>query len=89
MTNREQILEKMGDSLIACQVIEKVDYYGQQDWCIVYKFNGKIYHDFDDAYKAVKEWLDEEYEEEKEPTRTVRVKVDFSEGYEKYKNSDN
>lgn len=65
MTNREKILEKMGDSLIACQVIEKANYYRRQGWCIVYKFNGKIYRDFDDAYKAVKEWLDEEYEEEK------------------------
>lgn len=79
MTNREKILEKMGDSLIACQVIEKVNYYRRRGWCIVYKFNGKIYHDFDDAYKAVEEWLDEEYEEEKKPTRiTVQVPIKWN-----------
>lgn len=66
MTNREAILKKFGDSLIADQLIEKVHYYkSQQDyrqknWDIVYKFNNKIYPNINDAFKAVKEWLDEE-----------------------------
>lgn len=79
MTNREKILEKIGDSLIACQVIEKTNYYRRQGWCIVYKFNGKIYYDFDDAYKALKEWLDEEYEEEKKPARmAVQIPIKWN-----------
>lgn len=66
MTNREAILKKFGDSLIADQLIERVHYYkSQQDyrqknWDIVYKFNHKIYPNINDAFKAVKEWLDEE-----------------------------
>lgn len=95
MTNREKILSLIGDKMIADNLIYCVQAYRTKDELrshnphIEYKFNKQIYRDFDAAYKAVKEWLDEEYEEEKEPTRTVRVKVDFSEGYEKYKNSDN
>lgn len=76
MTNREQILEKIGDSLIACQFIEKGIYYRQQGWCIVYKFNGKIYHDFDDAYKALKEWLDKEAKQQEDnDNRTIRIPI--------------
>lgn len=66
MTNREAILKKFGDSLIADQLIEKVRYYKSQhdyrqnNWDIVYKFNNKIYPNINDAFKAVKEWLDEE-----------------------------
>lgn len=66
MTNREAILKKFGDSLIADQLIEKVRYYKcqqdyrQNNWDIVYKFNNKIYPNINDAFKAVKEWLDEE-----------------------------
>lgn len=95
MTNREKILSQCGDTLIANQLIECVRAYRSKEELrshnphIEYKFNKQIYRDFDAAYKTVKEWLDEKYEEEKEPTRTVRVKVDFSEGYEKYKNSEN
>ena len=75
MTNREQRLEKIGDNLIACQFIEKGIGYSQHDQRIVYRFNGKIYLDFNDAYKALKKWLDEEYEEEKKPTRLITVQV--------------
>lgn len=80
MTNREKILEKMGDSLIACQVIEKVDYYYDhraRNWGIAYKFNGKIYRDFDDAFKALKAWLDEEEktDDEDNDNRTIRIPI--------------
>lgn len=75
MTNREAILKKIGDSLIACQLIEKVDYYGKQGWCMVYKFNGKIYHDFDEAYSALKAWLDEEDQPQASPDDNTVVRV--------------
>lgn len=83
MTNREAILKKFGDSLIADQLIEKVNYYKkqydyrQQGWCIVYKFNGKIYPNIDDAFKALKEWLDEEEEtrDEDNDNRTIRIPI--------------
>lgn len=76
MTNREKILERIGDSLIAYHLIEKVDYYYDhraRNWGIAYKFNGKIYLDFNDAFKAVKEWLDEEEKTSDEDNRTTRI----------------
>lgn len=79
MTNREKILEKMGDSLIAYQLIEKVHCYKnqydyrQRGWGIAYKFNGKIYHNFDEAFKALKAWLDEEEKTDDEDSKTTRV----------------
>lgn len=78
MTNREAILKKFGDSLIAYHLIEKVDYYYEhraRNWGIAYKFNGKIYLDFNDAFKAVKEWLDEEEEtsDEDNDNGTIRI----------------
>lgn len=83
MTNREKILSTIGDSLIACQLIETAHYYKnqydyrQQGWCIVYKFNGKIYHNFDDAYGALKAWLDEEEQPQasSDDNTVVRVQI--------------
>lgn len=81
MTNREKILEKMGDSLIACQLIEKVHCYKnqydyrQRAWNIGYKFNGKTYHNFDEAYAALKAWLDEEEQTQESPDDNTVVRV--------------
>lgn len=66
MTNREKILLEMGDMLIANILIECVRAYRTKEELrshnphIEYKFNKQIYRDFDAAFKAVKEWLDEE-----------------------------
>lgn len=81
MTNREAILKKFGDTLIACQCIEKVRCYKNQydyrqnGWDVVYRFNNKIYPNIDDAYKAVREWLDEEDESDEENNDTIKVKI--------------
>lgn len=80
MTNREKILERIGDSLIAYHLIEKVDYYYDhraRNWDIAYKFNGKIYPNIDDAFKALKAWLDEEEETDDEDNddRTIRISI--------------
>ena len=81
MTNREAILKRMGDSLIACQLIEKVNYYKDdcdyRRWgcCIFYKFNDKTYHNFDEAYAALKTWLDEEEQTQESPDDKVVVRV--------------
>lgn len=66
MTNREQILSMIGDELIASNLIECRKYYKTTEelhsgkYEVVYIFNGKIYDNQEDAFNAVKEWLDEE-----------------------------
>ena len=38
-----------------------------------------FYKTYEDAFNALKEWLDEEYEEEKKPTRmTVQVPIKWN-----------
>ena len=66
MTNREQILSMIGDELIASNLIECRKYYKTTEelhsgkYQIVYVFNKKIYNNQEDAFNAVKKWLDEE-----------------------------
>lgn len=66
MTNREQILSMIGDELIASNLIECRHYYRTMEelhsgkYQTVYVFNKKLYSNQDDAFNAVKQWLDEE-----------------------------
>ena len=66
MTNREQILSMIGDELIASNLIECRKYYKTTEelhsgkYQTVYVFNNKLYSNQEDAFSAVKEWLDEE-----------------------------
>lgn len=66
MTNREQILSLVGDEMIAERLIEIRHYYRTEEelhsgkYQIAYVFNKKIYDNQEDAFNAVKEWLDEE-----------------------------
>ena len=66
MTNREQILSMIGDELIASNLIECRKYYKTTEelhsgkYKVVYIFNEKIYDNQEDAFSAVKKWLDEE-----------------------------
>lgn len=66
MTNREQILSMIGDELIASNLIECHHYYRTMEelhsgkYQTVYVFNNKLYSNQEDAFNAVKQWLDEE-----------------------------
>ena len=66
MTNREQILSMIGDELIASNLIECHHYYRTMEelhsgkYQTVYVFNKKLYSNQEDAFNAVKQWLDEE-----------------------------
>lgn len=66
MTNREKILSLIGDKMIADQLIDCVQAYRTKDELrshnphIEYEFNGNIYKTYEDAFNAVKKWLDEE-----------------------------
>lgn len=66
MTNREQILSMIGDELIAERLIECYhDYRTMEElhsgkYQTVYVFNKKLYSNQEDAFNAVKEWLNEE-----------------------------
>lgn len=66
MTNREKILSLIGDTIIVNNLIECVHAYRIKDELrahnphIEYKFNGNIYKTYEDAFNAVKKWLDEE-----------------------------
>lgn len=66
MTNREQILSMIGDELIASNLIECHHYYRTMEelhsgkYQTVYVFNNKLYSNQEDAFNAVKKWLDEE-----------------------------
>ena len=66
MTNREKILSLIGDTIIVNNFIECVHAYRTKDELrshnprVEYKFNGNIYRTYEDAFNAVKKWLDEE-----------------------------
>lgn len=66
MTNREKILSLIGDKIIADQLIDCVQAYRTKDElrshnpCIEYKFDGNIYKTYEDAFNALKKWLDKE-----------------------------
>lgn len=66
MTNREKIFTVLGDGLIADRLIDCVQAYRTREELrsntphIEYKFGGAIYKNYEDAFNAVKKWLDEE-----------------------------
>lgn len=66
MTNREKILTVLGDSYIADRLIDCVQAYRTREELrsntphIEYKFGGAIYKNYEDAFNAMKKWLDEE-----------------------------
>ena len=66
MTNREQILSNIGDMMIAERLIECRHYYRTMEelhsgkYQTMYVFNNKLYSNQEDAFNAVKKWLDEE-----------------------------
>lgn len=66
MTNREKILTILGDSYIADRLIDCVQAYRTIEELrsntphIEYKFGGAIYKTYEDAFSAMKKWLDGE-----------------------------
>lgn len=66
MTNREKILSLIGDKMIADQLIDCVQSYRTKDELlshnphIEYKFKSNIYKTYEDAFNALKKWLDAE-----------------------------
>ena len=66
MTNREKILSVLGDSYIADRLIDCDQAYRTMEELrsntphIEYKFGGAIYKTYEDAFNAMKKWLDEE-----------------------------
>ena len=80
MTNREQILSMIGDELIASNLIECHHYYRTMEelhsgkYQIVYVFNKKLYNNQEDAFNAVKQWLDEEAKPSKRHKRDNDIK---------------
>lgn len=66
MTNREKILSLIGDCMIAEKLIDCVQAYRTKGELrshsprIEYKFHGNIYKTYDDAFIALKKWLDKE-----------------------------
>lgn len=65
-TNREKILTILGDSLVADRYIDRVPAYRTMEELksntphVEYKFGGAIYKNYEDAFNAMKKWLDEE-----------------------------
>lgn len=66
MTNREKILSNIGDMMIAERLIDCVQAYRTMEELrsntphIEYKFGGAIYKNYEDAFNAMKKWLEEE-----------------------------